>query len=180
MPTAAIVEGVPAGQISESQINTDLHRQSGYGRGGQRIERDTVEVNLGVRFGRTLGTPSAPRGAQPGLENWTDRMAAFIGDRLLSTRPRSRRAPWPRRPRGGAQTDTSDRCRNILERKRPQDSCARGGRHRASSTTWAWRFRTSISEARQEDDALMNAPPAPLAIETSEVRCPMTSGARRP
>ena len=56
----AIVEGVPAGlRVSEDQINTDLaRRQSGYGRGGrQKIERDTVRVTGGIRFGRTLGSP---------------------------------------------------------------------------------------------------------------------------
>lgn len=56
----AIVSGIPAGlSISEKGINADLaRRQSGYGRGGrQAIEKDTVSVTSGVRFGRTIGSP---------------------------------------------------------------------------------------------------------------------------
>ena len=56
----AIVSGVPAGlSISEQQINADLaRRQAGYGRGGRMaIEKDTVRVTSGIRFGQTLGTP---------------------------------------------------------------------------------------------------------------------------
>ena len=57
-----IIEGIPAGlKVSEEQINIDLaRRQSGYGRGGrQKIERDTVQVISGIRFGRTMGSPVA-------------------------------------------------------------------------------------------------------------------------
>ena len=72
--------GVPAGlPISEEHINSDLsRRQAGYGRGGRMaIERDTVRVTGGVRFGRTLGSPIALEVANRDWENWTDRMAAF-------------------------------------------------------------------------------------------------------
>ena len=54
---SAIVTGVPAGlAISEKSINTDLERrQSGYGRGGrQAIEKDTVQITSGVRFGHSV------------------------------------------------------------------------------------------------------------------------------
>ena len=55
----AIIEGVPAGfRIKSAIINEDLaRRQVGYGRGGRmKIERDTVEIKSGVRFGKTLGS----------------------------------------------------------------------------------------------------------------------------
>ena len=76
----AIVEDVPAGlRVSESQINSDLaRRQSGYGRGGrQSIERDTVQVTSGIRFGKTIGSPVTLTVRNRDWENWTDRMAVF-------------------------------------------------------------------------------------------------------
>ena len=177
----AIVEGVPAGlKISESQINTDLsRRQSGYGRGGrQRIERDTVEVVSGVRFGRTLGTPIALVVRNRDWENWTDRMTAFgdaPSDLAREVTPRPGHADLV----GALKTDTSD-CRNILERASARETAARvaaAGIAReflADLGVEVFSYVTSIGSASfKEDDALMNAPDyKPLAIETSEVRCP--------
>ena len=177
----AIVEGVPAGlKISESQINTDLsRRQSGYGRGGrQRIERDTVEVVSGVRFGRTLGTPIALVVRNRDWENWTDRMAAFgdaPSDLAREVTPRPGHADLV----GALKTDTSD-CRNILERASARETAARvaaAGIAReflADLGVEVFSYVTSIGSASfKEDDALMNAPDyTPLAIETSAVRCP--------
>lgn len=177
----AIVEGVPAGlKISESQINTDLsRRQSGYGRGGrQRIERDTVEVVSGVRFGRTLGTPIALVVRNRDWENWTDRMAAFgeaSSDLAREVTPRPGHADLV----GALKTDTSD-CRNILERASARETAARvaaAGIAReflADLGVEVFSYVTSIGSASfKEDDALMNASDyKPLAIETSEVRCP--------
>lgn len=150
----AIVEGVPAGlKISESQINTDLsRRQSGYGRGGrQRIERDTVEVVSGVRFGRTLGTPIALVVRNRDWENWTDRMATFgeaPSDLAREVTPRPGHADLV----GALKTDTSD-CRNILERAsaaRRLRAWRRPASRASSWPTWVWRCsRTSRpSEAR--------------------------------
>lgn len=177
----AIVEGVPAGlKISESQINTDLsRRQSGYGRGGrQRIERDTVEVVSGVRFGRTLGTPIALVVRNRDWENWTDRMATFgeaPSDLAREVTPRPGHADLV----GALKTDTSD-CRNILERASARETAARvaaAGIAReflADLGVEVFSYVTSIGSASfKEDDALMNASDyKPLAIETSEVRCP--------
>ena len=177
----AIVEGVPAGlKISESQINTDLsRRQSGYGRGGrQRIERDTVEVVSGVRFGRTLGTPIALVVRNRDWENWTDRMATFgeaPSDLAREVTPRPGHADLV----GALKTDTSD-CRNILERASARETAARvaaAGIAReflADLGVEVFSYVTSIGSASfKEDDALMNAPDyKSQAIETSEVRCP--------
>ena len=177
----AIVEGVPAGlKISESQINTDLsRRQSGYGRGGrQRIERDTVEVVSGVRFGRTLGTPIALVVRNRDWENWTDRMATFgeaPSDLAREVTPRPGHADLV----GALKTDTSD-CRNILERASARETAARvaaAGIAReflADLGVEVFSYVTSIGSASlKEDDSLMNAPDyKPLAIETSEVRYP--------
>ncbi|WP_080799578.1 chorismate synthase [Arabiibacter massiliensis] len=177
----AIVEGVPAGlKISESQINSDLaRRQSGYGRGGrQSIERDTVEVTSGVRFGRTLGTPIALAVRNRDWQNWTDRMAPFgdaPSDLVREVRPRPGHADLV----GALKTDTDD-CRNILERASARETAARvaaAGIAReflAELGVEVFSYVTSIGGARyEEDDPLMRAPDyKPLAIEMSEVRCP--------
>lgn len=177
----AIVSGVPAGlKLSESQINSDLsRRQAGYGRGGrQTIERDTVQVTSGVRFGRTLGTPVTLVVRNRDWENWTDRMAPFgeaPSDLMREVTPRPGHADLV----GALKTDTDD-CRNILERASARETAARvaaAGVAReflADLGVEVFSYVTSIGEARfEEDDPLMTAPDyKPLAIEMSEVRCP--------
>ena len=177
----AIVEGVPAGlKISESQINTDLaRRQSGYGRGGrQKIEHDVVQVVSGVRFGRTTGAPVALIVRNRDWENWEERMAPFGGppsDLKREVTPRPGHADLV----GALKTDTDD-CRNILERASARETAARvaaAGIAReflADLGVEVFSYVTSIGDARfEEDDPLMRAPDyKPLAIETSEVRCP--------
>ncbi len=57
-----IIEGLPAGlSISSEYIDHQLRRrQLGFGRGGRmRIEKDSIEIVSGVRFGKTLGSPVA-------------------------------------------------------------------------------------------------------------------------
>ena len=177
----AIVTGVPAGlKISEEQINSDLaRRQSGWGRGGrQSIERDTVEVTSGIRFGRTIGSPVSMIIRNRDWENWTDRMAVFGDapmDLVREVTPRPGHADLV----GALKTDTDD-CRNILERASARETAARvaaSGIAReflAEMGVEIISYVTSIGSARfEEDDPLMNAPDyRPLDIETSPVRCP--------
>lgn len=177
----AIVDGVPAGlKISENQINVDLgRRQSGYGRGGrQAIERDTVQVCSGVRFGRTLGTPIALTVKNRDWENWTDRMAPF-GDvpanLVREVTPRPGHADLV----GALKTNTDD-CRNILERASARETAARvaaAGIAReflAELGVEVFSYVTSIGDAAyNEPEPLLSAPDyKPLEIETSDVRCP--------
>ena len=122
----AIVSGVPAGlPISEKQINTDLERrQSGYGRGGrQEIESDTVVVESGLRFGRTLGTPITLKVVNRDWQNWTEVMPAF-GDEpeslVREVTPRPGHADLV-----GALRNNTDDCRNILERASARETAAR-------------------------------------------------------
>lgn len=177
----AIVSGVPAGlAVSEAQINTDLaRRQSGYGRGGrQKIERDTVEVTSGVRFGRTLGTPVTLTVRNRDWQNWTDRMAVFgeAPDGLVrEVTPRPGHADLV----GALKTNTDD-CRNILERASARETAARvaaAGIAReflADVGVEVFSYVVSIGETSlAEDDPMLAAPDyKPLDIEMSEVRCP--------
>jgi len=73
----AIIEGIPAGfRIKPSVINEDLaRRQVGYGRGDRmKIEKDTVEIKSGVRFGKTTGAPICLEIQNKDFVNWQDVM----------------------------------------------------------------------------------------------------------
>ncbi len=177
----AIVEGVPAGlKISEEQINIDLaRRQSGYGRGGrQKIERDTAQILSGVRFGRTIGSPVSLIVRNRDWENWTDRMAPFgeaPRDLVREVTPRPGHADLV-----GALKMNTDDCRNILERSSARTTAPRvaaAGIAReflADLGVEVFSYVTSIGSAamREEDPCAQAATYTPLAIETSEVRCP--------
>lgn len=176
-----IVDGVPAGlKISEEQINSDLaRRQSGYGRGGrQLIERDTVEVSAGIRFGHTIGSPVALTVKNRDWENWSERMAAFGSvpkDLVREVTPRPGHADLV----GAFKTNTDD-CRNILERASARETAARvaatgiAREFLAELGVGVFSYVVSIgSVALEEDDPQLAAPDyKPLDIELSEVRCP--------
>lgn len=73
----AIIEGIPAGiRIKTSVINEDLaRRQVGYGRGSRmKIEKDTVEIKSGVRFGKSTGAPICLEIKNKDFENWQEVM----------------------------------------------------------------------------------------------------------
>ena len=183
----AIVEGVPAGlRVSEDQINADLaRRQSGYGRGGrQKIERDTVRVTGGIRFGRTLGSPVSMVVRNRDWENWEQRMAPFgepPADLMREVTPRPGHADLL----GVLKTDTDD-CRNILERASARETAARvaaSGIPReflAELGVEVLSYVISIGDAAMKEDDPIAAAAfyKPLDIELSEVRCP-DSGATR-
>ena len=177
----AIVSGVPAGlEISERQINADLaRRQSGYGRGGrQQIERDTVRVLSGVRFGKTLGTPVTLQVANRDWENWTDRMAVF-GDAPEDLKRETTPRPGHADLLGVIKTDTDD-CRNILERASARETAARvaaSGIAReflASVGVEVYSYVRRIGSVELDEGGkdFLTLPYNPLDIETSEVRCP--------
>lgn len=74
----AIIEGVPAGiRIKEEIINSDLaRRQIGYGRGGRmQIEKDTVEIKSGVRFGKSTGAPICLEIKNKDFASWEEAMS---------------------------------------------------------------------------------------------------------
>lgn len=184
----AIVSGVPAGlKISETQINSDLsRRQSGYGRGGrQQIERDTVLITSGVRFGKTLGTPIALTIENRDWQNWTDRMAAF-GEAPASLVREVTPRPGHADLVGALKTNTDD-CRNILERASARETAARvaaAGIAReflAELGVEVFSYVASIGDVSLKEDDPMAAAPRykPLDVEFSEVRCPCVETSER-
>ena len=73
----AIVDGFPAGvRLSQDRMNDLLaSRQQGYGRGNrQKIEKDQVEIQSGVRHGVTLGSPITLRIPNRDWTNWESAM----------------------------------------------------------------------------------------------------------
>lgn len=185
---SAIVSGVPAGlAISEKGINADLaRRQSGYGRGGrQAIEKDTVQITSGVRFGMTLGSPIALTVVNRDWQNWTDRMAVFGDvpqDLVHEVTPRPGHADLL-----GILKNDFDDCRNVLERSSARETTMRvaaAGIAReflAEVGVEIYSYVTSIGSASMQErnpmqDALYYSP---LDIEMSEVRCPDEAASQR-
>lgn len=185
---SAIVSGVPAGlAISEKGINADLaRRQSGYGRGGrQAIEKDTVQITSGVRFGTTLGSPITLTVVNRDWQNWTDRMAVFGDvpqDLVREVTPRPGHADLL-----GILKNDFDDCRNVLERSSARETTMRvaaAGIAReflAEVGVEIYSYVTSIGSASMQErnpmqDALYCSP---LDIEMSEVRCPDEAASQR-
>ncbi len=121
-----IIEGIPAGLlIRVTDIDRDLaRRQGGYGRGGRmKIERDTVKIYTGVRWGRTLGSPVGLMIRNKDWENWRDKMSPdpmFLNSADAVTRPRPGHAALA----GALKYNTTD-IRNILERSSARETAMR-------------------------------------------------------
>jgi len=121
-----IIEGLPSGlKISEETINADLaRRQGGYGRGGRMlIEKDTVAILSGVRWGETLGSPVALCVINRDWENWVEKMSVREenkDDSIRVTRPRPGHADLP-----GAMKYNHRDVRNILERSSARETAMR-------------------------------------------------------
>ncbi|WP_299237620.1 chorismate synthase [Sulfurihydrogenibium sp.] len=121
----AIIEGYPSNvKITTDRINKELaRRQKGYGRGGRmKIEKDTVEILSGVRFGITLGSPITLMVRNKDWENWTDIMA-IEGDSINKKQilePRPGHADLT----GGIKYGFYD-LRNILERASARETTTR-------------------------------------------------------
>ncbi len=121
-----IIEGMPAGLlIRVTDIDRDLaRRQGGYGRGGRmKIEKDSVKIYTGVRWGRTLGSPIGLMIRNKDWENWRDKMSPdpmFLNSADAVTRPRPGHADLA----GALKYNTPD-IRNILERSSARETAMR-------------------------------------------------------
>ena len=94
-----ILEGMPSGLLIRiTDIDHELaRRQGGYGRGGRmKIEKDTVKIYTGVRWGKTLGSPIGLMVRNKDWENWRAKMSADPDVPEL----RRGRDPAPARPCG--------------------------------------------------------------------------------
>src|SRR5512135_234748 len=121
-----IIEGMPAGLLIRiTDIDRDLaRRQGGYGRGNRmKIEKDSVKIYTGVRWGRTLGSPIGLMIRNKDWENWRDKMSPdsmFLNTAEPVTRPRPGHADLP----GALKYGASD-IRNILERSSARETAMR-------------------------------------------------------
>jgi len=121
-----IIEGMPSGLLIRlTDIDNDLaRRQVGYGRGGRmKIEKDTVKITTGVRWGRTLGSPIGLVVRNKDWDNWRSKMSpdpAFMNSAEPVTRPRPGHADLA----GALKYNTPD-IRNILERSSARETAMR-------------------------------------------------------
>lgn len=122
----AIIEGVPSGlALTEEEVNVELaRRQMGYGRGGRmKIERDTVSILSGARWGKTLGSPITLVVRNLDWDNWQEKMSPYEihrDDSMRVTRSRPGHADLP----GAMKYDHHD-VRNILERSSARETAVR-------------------------------------------------------
>ena len=121
-----IIEGMPAGLLIRiTDIDNDLaRRQGGYGRGGRmKIEKDTVKIFSGVRWGKTLGGPIGLAVRNKDWDNWRAKMSpdpAFLNTAEPVTRPRPGHADLA----GALKYGMTD-IRNILERSSARETAMR-------------------------------------------------------
>ncbi len=119
-----IVEGLPAGlPILVEDVASELaRRRLGYGRGPRmRFERDDVEINGGVRHGRTLGSPVSMVIHNTEWPKWQEEMSAAPGVTAKPLRqPRPGHADLV-----GMQKYGFDDARDVLERASARETAAR-------------------------------------------------------
>jgi chorismate synthase len=121
----AIAEGFPSNlKISADYINTQLkRRQAGYGRGQRmKIEKDTVEIISGIRYGKTLGSPITLMVRNNDWENWKEIMDSEVNPDKPApvTIPRPGHADLT----GTLKYDYDD-IRNSIERSSARETTAR-------------------------------------------------------
>ncbi len=129
----AIIEGVPSGvTIDIDEINKELsRRQVGYGRGGRmQIEKDTIKILSGVRFGKTIGSPISLEVNNKDWENWTVAMSSMpVEDNVENTEKIEAKKIVNVRPGhadlAGALKYNHTDIRNILERSSARETTMR-------------------------------------------------------
>lgn len=133
-----IIEGLPSNlEITSDSINKELfRRRMGYGRGERmKIERDSVEILSGIRFGKTIGSPVALFIENKDWENWQEVMspefrAQSLKSKAQSSKIRNQNLPVTRPRPGHADLSGAIKynqrdIRNILERSSARETAAR-------------------------------------------------------
>ena len=121
-----IIEGAPSGlELTCNEIDHELsRRQLGYGRCGRmRIEKDSVEITCGVRWGKTLGSPIGLLIRNRDWVNWSDKMSpdpSLTGYIPPETRPRPGHADL-----SGIIKYSHRDIRNVLERASARETAMR-------------------------------------------------------
>ena len=122
---SVIIEGFPSNiPLNKEFVDNQLRRrQMGYGRGGRmKIETDQVEINSGIRFGKTLGSPIAFNILNSDWANWTSIMSHIPVDENIEkiTIPRPGHADLT-----GISKYNFDDIRNSIERSSARETAAR-------------------------------------------------------
>ncbi|MPZ60194.1 MAG: chorismate synthase [Propionibacteriales bacterium] len=128
----AILEGLPAGVevVSDDVARVLARRRLGYGRGARMsFEQDQIDIEGGIRHGRTLGSPVAIRVANTEWPKWEKVMAADPVDEA-ELAELARNAPLTRPRPGhadlvGMQKYAFDEARPVLERASARETAAR-------------------------------------------------------
>ncbi|MHB1345933.1 MAG: chorismate synthase [Candidatus Humimicrobiaceae bacterium] len=126
---SAIIDGFPSGlSIDFEFLNNELkRRQKGYGRGKRMdIEKDSMEILSGIRFGKTLGSPISFLIYNADWKNWDEILSIKpldknIGNndsRILNPRPGHADLP-------GYLKYRFDDIRNVIERSSARETAAR-------------------------------------------------------
>ena len=122
---SVIVEGFPSNvPLTKEFVDNQLRRrQMGYGRGGRmKIETDQIDINSGIRFGKTLGSPISFNIYNSDWENWTEVMSHTKVDNDIEkiTIPRPGHADLT-----GVSKYNFDDIRNSIERSSARETAAR-------------------------------------------------------
>jgi chorismate synthase len=122
---SVIIEGFPSNiPITKEFVDDQLRRrQMGYGRGGRmKIETDKIEINSGIRLGKTLGSPISFNIINSDWENWTEIMShtEISKDVEKITIPRPGHADLT----GVSKYNFND-IRNSIERSSARETAAR-------------------------------------------------------
>ena len=130
----AIIEGIPSGlEVTEEDINKHLsRRQKGYGRGGRmQIETDKVQINSGIRHGKTIGSPVSFTIENKDWQNWQEVMSSSpidLTDERINEKMQQKQIDHVRPGHadlsGTLKYDHSD-IRNVLERSSARETAAR-------------------------------------------------------
>ena len=125
----AIIDGFPSGlSIDFEFLNNELkRRQKGYGRGKRMdIEKDSMEILSGIRFGKTLGSPISFLIYNADWKNWDEKLSikplnknnGTNDIRILNPRPGHADLP-------GYLKYRFDDIRNVIERSSARETAAR-------------------------------------------------------